>query len=392
MNNFQDIKKIEQIPGFPYKSFKEMKVAVEDKEVTVGAAMDFARQWIANEGRGITNFQYWYVTLLSMTYILLPLVLVAYSLITGKFELLWYVLPLILSFLILRPSSIRISLFFSGIIWIGYGLIVCYFLNILPQWSLLLGLSIALPWLINKHIYNFSVHHVVQAGLKSEKVFVEMFKYDVLALQFSNNKMIWGYQLMKQDNSEVDTDETANNKDEEGYGERSDMFVNFIFEHAHQSALAHKDSIEGADKATGTSDSDMLVKVFNEYVFAYLHFVSFKYFNQGGPELRDKLVSWLWPAIFEKINHEVYDSDDQAFLRQLLDEASEADATYAKCNQIVPGGNNPFSKDATSVVLAERIYDALNGEGEKTKILFIINLVAAQNVVDFNIALKDVEI
>jgi hypothetical protein len=43
---FDQIKNISDIPNFPYPTFKALKSDIEEKKITIGAAMDRAREWV----------------------------------------------------------------------------------------------------------------------------------------------------------------------------------------------------------------------------------------------------------------------------------------------------------------------------------------------------------
>jgi len=196
--SIRKLDKVSQIPNFPYGSYEELRSASNNNEVKIGAAMDLARQW-ASEGGGAKAFNRFYLVVLSSAFVVGPMTLTVYALVTSNFSLLIYVVPIFLSFLLLRPMAIRAVPFFKLVTWIGYGIILAYLFGILGQWALLAGMTIVIPWLINRHIYKYSVHLAISAGLRDEDTFVHLFKYNCLALNYPNGQMVWGSDLIRKE-------------------------------------------------------------------------------------------------------------------------------------------------------------------------------------------------
>lgn len=188
----EKVTKLSQIPDFPYDDFSELKKAANRRDVTVGAAMDFARQWLTSGDPSTPKGAKLLSSFLMSSYLLLPLALVVYAITVSQFGLLVWLTPTFLSFLILRPMMVRTAGFLKLIIFAGYALVIVAIFKLLGDWSLWLGLSITLPWLINKIMYKSATKTAIKSSLTSEKQFVKLFKYNVVALYFPNGDMLWG--------------------------------------------------------------------------------------------------------------------------------------------------------------------------------------------------------
>lgn len=191
------ITKINQIPKFPYETFAELKQAVNRREVIVGAAMDFSRQWITGGDETAPRSTRTLLNLLTFALLILPIVLVIYAIASSQLGLLVYLIPLFLSFMMLRPMMVRTAGFLKIIIFAGYIMSAAGMFNIWGNWSLWLGLSIIVPWLINKTMYKSATNATIRASLESEHQFVKLFKYNVVALNYPNGDMLWRYALGK---------------------------------------------------------------------------------------------------------------------------------------------------------------------------------------------------
>lgn len=186
------ITRLHQIPSFPYETFSDLKHAVNSQEVVVGAAMDFARQWITSGDETAPKSTRSLLTLLMFTLLALPVALVIYSIASSQIGLLVYLIPLSLSFMLLRPMMVRTAGFLKLVIFAGYALTALGALGVWGTWSLWLGLSIITPWLINKTMYKSATNATIRASLESEQQFVKLFKYNVVALNYPNGDMLWG--------------------------------------------------------------------------------------------------------------------------------------------------------------------------------------------------------
>jgi len=83
------------------------------------------------------------------------------------------------------------------IILASYALTIAAIFNLLGDWSLWLGLSIVVPWLINKIMYKSATNATIKESLTSEEQFVKLFKYNIVALCFSDGNMLWGYDCIE---------------------------------------------------------------------------------------------------------------------------------------------------------------------------------------------------
>lgn len=193
----EKIEKLSQIPNFPYDNFSELKKATARRDVTIGAAMDFARQWLTSGDPAAPKGAKILSSLLMFSYLLLPLALIIYAVMSSQLGLLIWLIPVLLSFLILRPMMVRTAGLLKLIILAGYGLILAALFKLLGDWSLWLGVSIVVPWLVNKIMYKSATNATIKASLTSEKQFVKLFKYNVVALYFPNGDMLWGHDCIE---------------------------------------------------------------------------------------------------------------------------------------------------------------------------------------------------
>lgn len=195
---------IKDIPGFPYQNLDELIKAKDAGLVTVGAAMDLARRW-TTEGLTAPGYVRKFQMVLAWLYLVLPLLLVTYSVITKQYILLLFLLPLLFCLFVLRPIAIRGFGLFKIIIWVGYLLVVLYLLDVTGRWSAFLAMSIVLPWFLNKSIYSYATFVAIDEALKSEERFYELFKYNIIALQDpSSKRMVWGSDFFEKSNSSND--------------------------------------------------------------------------------------------------------------------------------------------------------------------------------------------
>lgn len=199
----EKITKLSQIPDFPYDDFSELKKAAIRSDVTIGAAMDFARQWLTSGDPSAPRGAKLLSSFLTFSYLLLPVALVIHAITSNQLGLLVWLIPTFLSFLILRPMMVRTAGFLKLIILAGYALVIVAIFKLLGDWSLWLGLSIILPWLINKIIYKSATNAAIKASLVSEKQFVKLFKCNVVALYFPNGDMLWGSDLVRRKQGDV---------------------------------------------------------------------------------------------------------------------------------------------------------------------------------------------
>jgi hypothetical protein len=198
-NNKADIHSVSDIYEFPYGNFKDLLQAEQKKEVIIGAAMDFARQWVTSGDKRVPGFGKFMVHTLTLIMFLLPIALIVFSILTAQYLLLINIIPMVMSFIILRPMSVRATPFLKLIIFANYILIVLGIFHVLGAWAIYLGLSMNLIWLLNKFVYSISTDTTLNASRNNEKLFVYLFKANVLGLQFPDGKMVWGYDFFKKD-------------------------------------------------------------------------------------------------------------------------------------------------------------------------------------------------
>ena len=93
--------------------------------------------------------------------------------------------------------TVRVAGFLRLIIIVGYVLVISAVFNIFSNWSLWLGLSIVLPWLINKIMYKSATNTAIKESLISENKFVKLFKYNIVALYFPDGDTLWGFNCIE---------------------------------------------------------------------------------------------------------------------------------------------------------------------------------------------------
>lgn len=195
-SNISAIKSISDIPNFPFNSFEQVVKEEKQKNIKIGSAMDTARKWVS-EGASAPKKARNIMRFLIGLYILLPISLIVFSLVTKQYLLCLYTIPMFIFLFFLRPATVRLNTIFKLIIWAGYAFIVWYFVNSSHTWALYWGLVIIIPWFLNKIIYRYSTIIVTEEALKSEERFVELFKHNVIALELKSGEHLWGSDLIK---------------------------------------------------------------------------------------------------------------------------------------------------------------------------------------------------
>lgn len=195
-NEFDRITKVSQIPGFPFKTHFELKYAVENKEITIGAARDLARQWVMS-AKSSPRSKRTIVYIYASAVFVLPVLFIVYSLISFQFALILFIIPYSIAFFLLNPSMLRMAPIFRVLIWLGFVFVFMGGVGVWGLWALYLGLSIITPWFLGKEIYNTSVNTAIAVGYDSESKFVELFKYGILAIHYPDGKMVWFTDLVK---------------------------------------------------------------------------------------------------------------------------------------------------------------------------------------------------
>ncbi len=186
---FNQIQTIAEIPNFPYSSFSELQVNIQENRIKIGAAMDKARGW-AMSGMA-SKFTTYLLMSLGFLYFVLPIAVAIYFIIKGEYLNTLYAVVALVSFLMLRPMSMRLGIFFRLIIWVGYGLILINLFNFLGIWSLYLGLSIIIPWQINKLIYSIATNNAISKSQENEMSFVTLFKYGIICIKQNDGSILW---------------------------------------------------------------------------------------------------------------------------------------------------------------------------------------------------------
>lgn len=199
-NEIDKITKVSEIPGFPYKSYSQLIQANNKKDISIGAAQDLARQWTM-QAKAAPKQKRVTLQLLTGIYILIPLALLIYSLVSFQFISLLLLVPFFLAFFLLNPTTLRVMPLFKVLVVLGLVFVVIGLLDLSEIWSFYLGLSILIPWYVNKRIYKIAVRTAINEGKKTEVKFMELFKYNILAIQYPNGKMIWFWDLVERDNS-----------------------------------------------------------------------------------------------------------------------------------------------------------------------------------------------
>ena len=187
----QKLDLIKDIPDFPFNSYDEILEAEKNKKIVLGASEDTARQWVS-QGSTAPIKSRRYHNLLMRLHMIIYLGIILYIILSQNFILLLYIIPLIISFFFLRPISVRTFSLFKLIVWLGYGLIIWFIISSNSLWALYLGLSILIPWLLNKNLYNYCTKVVLAEAHKSEARFVELFRYNILGLRLEDGSVALG--------------------------------------------------------------------------------------------------------------------------------------------------------------------------------------------------------
>lgn len=194
---FGKIKQINEIDGFPFNSFDEMIEKDNTNEIFLGAAMDYARQWVS-QGAGVPNKTRRILFALQSLYFLLPVMIIIGSLMVGRYMYAFYAILIFALLMLLRPMALRTLSFLKLIVWGGYLLILAWFIWG-HDWQIVLGLTISVAWWTNKIIYNYSVRAATTFGRSSEENFVYLFKHGVLLIKMSDGKLLSSMNFFKID-------------------------------------------------------------------------------------------------------------------------------------------------------------------------------------------------
>jgi hypothetical protein len=172
-----------EVEGFSFPDYVSLLRAHSSGEIELGAAPDFARQWLMADGSA-PAFPRTVVHLHTLAIILFPITWLVIAFVKG--ELIWGAMAVLTVplYLFLRPITVNlIGGPLTLAIWFGYACILANLVGWFGGWSMALGLTIIAPWLMNKFTYGFSRDTALNIALNSEPGFVKLFKFGVVNLR-----------------------------------------------------------------------------------------------------------------------------------------------------------------------------------------------------------------
>ncbi len=191
-------KKISDIKGFPFESFEDILSKEEHDEISLGAAVDAARQWLARSENAPRHNQ-GVLSVMQGLHLFLPISVMVWAIISGMFLHILYGPLVLMSFMFLRPL-------YRGkpmpplniVVASGYALLIVWFVW-QNNWQIMLGLTILVPWWINKAMYKYALRTATIFGRSSEENFVFLFTRDVLRIKMPDGSLLSSFDFIDQE-------------------------------------------------------------------------------------------------------------------------------------------------------------------------------------------------
>jgi hypothetical protein len=186
------VKKVSDLPNFPYKNFEEFKVAVTKGEVGISVAMDISRQWLTNHGKYSSSGDRTKAIIYMFIPYIFALFLLIYSVASLKFLFLLLLLPLVYSLFTMTPVTLRIFGLNKLIIIVAVALFFYSFIFTSSTGLLLLSLTFLIPWLAHKFLYDLSAKAAREAIFQHEDLFLLFVKAKAVSAYYpTTNETIW---------------------------------------------------------------------------------------------------------------------------------------------------------------------------------------------------------
>ena len=196
MRHAENVVLLRDIPRFPFRKFEDLQRAELRKEIKVGAAMDYSRQWLVSDDPAVPRRAKIKVQWLMASHLFFPAGIILHVVQTGEPHVLWWLGVASLAFLILQPAAVRQSSLLRLVLIFGFLALAASLFGLAGDWAGWLGLSIIYPWLINRTLYKAATSGVITAALSDERLFVRLFKQSIVAISLPDGKQVWAHDCL----------------------------------------------------------------------------------------------------------------------------------------------------------------------------------------------------
>lgn len=187
---------LRDIPRFPFHKFEDLQRAELRKEIKVGAAMDYSRQWLVSNDPAVPRRAKVKTYCLMAAHLAFPVGVILYVIQSARPQFLWWLAVAFLAFIILQPAIVRQSGPLRLFLVTSCLAVIFSMLGLIGNWAAWLGVSAVFPWLMNRILYKSATNSVAMAALSDERLFVELFKRSIVAISLPDGKQIWAHDCL----------------------------------------------------------------------------------------------------------------------------------------------------------------------------------------------------